>query len=61
MSEEGERRSKTSLRWQDFEKLRPYVTETGKILPRRITRLSTREQRHVARIVKQARDLLLCP
>jgi small subunit ribosomal protein S18 len=61
MSEEGVRRSKTSLRWQDFEKLRPYITETGKILPRRITHLSTQEQKHVARIVKQARDLLLLP
>ncbi len=49
------------LTWQDVEQLKNYTTETGKILPRRITRLTAQEQRHLTKIVKQARNLLLMP
>ena len=43
----------------DSEVLVRYVTDTGKILPRRITGLTARQQRHVTRQIKQARNLLL--
>ena len=36
-----------------------YTTETGKILPRRITHLSAKQQRHITREIKRARNLLL--
>ena len=36
-----------------------HTTDTGKILPRRITGLTARQQRHITRTIKQARNLLL--
>lgn len=36
-----------------------YVTDTGKILPRRITGLSAKEQRRVTKTIKRARNMLL--
>ncbi len=43
----------------DSDLLRRYVTDTGKILPRKYTGLNAREQRHIARVIKQSRNLLL--
>jgi small subunit ribosomal protein S18 len=42
----------------DTHLLQQYVTETGKILPRRITKLSAKHQRHITRVIKQGRNLL---
>lgn len=36
-----------------------YVTDTGKILPRRYTRLSARHQRAITKTIKHARNMLL--
>ena len=36
-----------------------YVTDTGKILPRKYTGLSAKHQRAVTRTLKQSRNLLL--
>lgn len=36
-----------------------YVTDTGKLLPRKYTGLSAKEQRHFTRLTKQARNNLL--
>lgn len=41
--------------------LRKFVTERGKILPRRITGVSALYQRRVTRAVKRARHLALLP
>lgn len=38
-----------------------YVTDTGKILPRKYTGLSAKHQRAVTRTLKRARNLLLAP
>jgi small subunit ribosomal protein S18 len=38
-----------------------YVTDTGKILPRKYTHLSARQQRTITRTLKHARNLLLAP
>jgi small subunit ribosomal protein S18 len=43
----------------DVELLTRHVTDTGKILPRRITQFSARQQRHVTKTIKRARSLLL--
>jgi small subunit ribosomal protein S18 len=43
----------------DVEALSRYVTDTGKILPRRITGLSAKQQRHITRVIKRARNMLL--
>jgi len=36
-----------------------YVTETGKILPRKVTRLSAKQQRKINKAIKRARNLLM--
>ena len=36
-----------------------YVTETGKILPRKITRLSAKQQRKINKAIKRARNMLM--
>lgn len=43
----------------DSEMLWRFVTATGKILPRRITGFSAKQQRHLTRTIKQARNILL--
>ena len=42
----------------DVDKLSRFVTETGKILPRKETGLSAKHQRHVTNLIKQARNML---
>lgn len=39
--------------------LRNYVTDTGKILPRKYTHLSAKQQRAVTKTIKQSRNNLL--
>ncbi|HAZ65888.1 MAG TPA: 30S ribosomal protein S18 [Opitutae bacterium] len=40
------------------EALTRYVTETGKILPRKLTGLNAAQQRHVTKAIKRARCML---
>ena len=47
--------------YKDLALLKDYVTETGKIVPSRITGTSARYQRQLARAVKRARYLALLP
>ena len=47
--------------YKDLNTLKAYVTETGKIVPSRITGTSARYQRQLARAVKRARYLALLP
>lgn len=42
--------------YKDAQKLRKYLTEAGKILPRRITGNCAEHQRMLARAVKRARE-----
>jgi small subunit ribosomal protein S18 len=39
--------------------MRGYVTDTGKILPRKYTHLSAKHQRAITRTIKQSRNMLL--
>lgn len=41
--------------------LRNFITETGKIVPARVTGLDARSQRRITRAIKQARYLALLP
>ncbi|MCK8516131.1 30S ribosomal protein S18 [Methylonatrum kenyense] len=47
--------------YKDLNTLRNYVTETGKIVPSRITGTSARYQRQLAAAIKRARYLALLP
>lgn len=47
--------------YKDLEMLRGYITETGKIVPSRITGTKANYQRQLAMAVKRARFLALLP
>ncbi len=47
--------------YKDLEMLEEYISETGKIVPSRITGTKARYQRQLARAVKRARYLALLP
>jgi small subunit ribosomal protein S18 len=47
--------------YKDIETLKQYVTETGKIVPSRITGTKAKYQRQLATAVKRARFLALLP
>ena len=47
--------------YKDVELLRKFITERGKILPRRITGLTARQQRDMNREIKRARMIALLP
>ena len=50
-----------AIDYKDAQKLRKYLTEAGKILPRRITGTCAEHQRMLAKAVKKARETsLLC-
>ncbi|MBQ2679588.1 MAG: 30S ribosomal protein S18 [Firmicutes bacterium] len=51
----------TSIDYKDTAKLRRYVSERGKILPRRITGNCARHQRAVTSAIKRARHVALMP
>lgn len=47
--------------YKDLDLLRQYVSETGKVVPSRITGTSAKYQRQLATAVKRARFLALLP
>ncbi len=47
--------------YKDLDTLRNYITETGKIVPSRITGTKSHYQRQLATAVKRARFLALLP
>jgi small subunit ribosomal protein S18 len=47
--------------YKDVETLSKYISPTGKILPRRYTKLSAKEQRRLAKAIKRARIMALLP
>ncbi|MDR2432605.1 MAG: 30S ribosomal protein S18 [Puniceicoccales bacterium] len=51
--------SPLELKYTDVEKLSTVVTGTGKILARKFTGLTAHQQRHVTRMIKRARNMLL--
>ena len=47
--------------YKDLETLKAYITETGKIVPSRITGTKSKYQRQLAAAIKRARYLALLP
>ena len=47
--------------YKDLETLKAYISETGKIVPSRITGTKARYQRQLAKAIKRARYLALIP
>ncbi len=50
-----------TIDYKDVEKLKKYVTERGKILPKRITGTCAVHQREVTKAIKRARIVALLP
>ena len=63
MSEERTRPKKPSLTfdYKDVKTLKRYLSDSAKIVPRRRTGLSAKEQRRITVAVKRARHLALLP
>ena len=50
-------KSPDELTFLDNEGFSRYVTDTGKILPRKYTRLSPKQQRRISRLIKKGRHM----
>ncbi|WP_433857561.1 30S ribosomal protein S18 [Streptomyces kronopolitis] len=51
----------TYIDYKDTDLLRRFLSDRGKIRSRRITRVSARQQRQLARAVRNAREMALLP
>ncbi|MES9962683.1 MAG: 30S ribosomal protein S18 [Candidatus Sedimenticola sp. 20ELBAFRAG] len=51
----------TEIDYKDLNLLKPYISETGKIVPSRITGTKAKYQRQLATAIKRARYLALLP
>ena len=47
--------------YKDIDLLKLFITEQGKILPRRVTGVTVQQQRQIAKAIKRARILSLLP
>ena len=47
--------------YKDVDLLRKFISERGKILPRRVTGTSSKYQRQLTRAIKRARQMALLP
>ena len=50
-----------AIDYKDVKLLQRYISERGKIIPSRITAVSAKKQRELARAIKRARFLALLP
>ncbi len=53
--------STLEINYKDAKELRSFITERGKIIPRRITGTCAKHQRILARAIKRARTIALLP
>ena len=49
------------INYKEIKILRKFITEQGKIIPGHVTGVCSRHQRHLARVIKQARNIALLP
>jgi small subunit ribosomal protein S18 len=49
------------INYKDVELLKQFITERGKILPRRITGVSAKQQKLITKAIKRARCIALMP
>ena len=47
--------------YKDSKKLQKFITDQGKIIPRRITGLSAKQHRELVRAIKRARQIAIMP
>lgn len=47
--------------WKDVDYLKRFIPERGKIMPRRISGVTAKDQRRIARAIKRARTMALLP
>jgi small subunit ribosomal protein S18 len=47
--------------YKDPQQLRHFITDRGKIVPRRISGLTAKQQRNLTRAIKRARNIALLP
>ena len=47
--------------WKDVDYLRRFIPERGKIMPRRISGVTAKDQRRISRAIKRARTMALLP
>lgn len=52
---------KTDIDYKDVVRLKKYVTENGKIIPRRMMGTCAKHQRELATAIKRARQMALLP
>lgn len=50
-----------TIDYKDVQKLKRYITERGKILPRRVTGACAKHQRKISLAIKRARQVALLP
>ena len=50
-----------NIDYKDIDLLKLFITEQGKILPRRATGVTVQQQRQIAKAIKRARMLSLLP
>lgn len=51
----------TQIDYKDVDLLKQFITETGKIVPSRVTGTSAKYQRQLARAIKRSRYIALLP
>ena len=54
-------KSNEKLDYKDIDLLRKFITDQGKILPRRSTGLTVKQQKQITKCIKKARILALLP
>ena len=47
--------------WKDVDYLKRFIPERGKIMPRRISGVTAKDQRRIAKAIKRARSMALLP
>ncbi|RLC35414.1 30S ribosomal protein S18 [Candidatus Shapirobacteria bacterium] len=51
----------TTIKWEDYESLKEYLSPRGRILPRSITGVCAKHQKLLTEAIKRARHLALLP
>ncbi|GAA3970011.1 30S ribosomal protein S18 [Streptomyces marokkonensis] len=56
-----DRAGETYVDYKDTDLLRKFISDRGKIRSRRVTRVTSQQQRQLARAIKNAREMALLP